>query len=142
MRLCLRAFQRNQTSKIKTEPRVGSCNRNTRLGWAWGNPRLWRIAGSAQLPLNEIATASLLRIASGKENVHDAGHASEEDLIDLKDTVDRHEHAITEDAIQIAALKSQIADFKDGIRELIDPVEDLATPNRNGEMTLQSEHVA
>ena len=86
--------------------------------------------------------SSLLRIASGKENVHDAGHASEEDLIDLKDTVDRHEHAITEDAIQIAALKSQIEDLKDGIRELIDAVEDLATAKRNVEITLEAEDVA
>jgi hypothetical protein len=39
MRLCLRTFQRNQTSKIKMEPRVGSCNRNTPLGLGMGKPK-------------------------------------------------------------------------------------------------------
>jgi hypothetical protein len=34
--------------------------------------------------------------------------SEEEDLINLKHDVDRHEQAITEDAIQIAALKSEI----------------------------------
>jgi hypothetical protein len=51
---------------------------------------------------------------------------SEEDLINLKHDVDRHEQVITEDAIQIAALKSEIEDLKDGIRVLIDTVEDLS----------------
>jgi hypothetical protein len=38
--------------------------------------------------------------------------SEEEDLINLKHDVDRHEQVITEDAIQIAALKSEIEDLK------------------------------
>ena len=67
---------------------------------------------------------------------------SEEDLINLKHDVDRHEQVITEDAIQIAALKSEIEDLKDGIRELIDAVEDLATAKRNVGVTMIDEEKA
>jgi predicted nucleic acid-binding Zn-ribbon protein len=68
--------------------------------------------------------------------------SDEEDLINLKHDVDRHEQAITEDAIQIAALKSEIEDLKDGIRELIDAVEDLSTAKRNVAVTTQDEEGA
>jgi prefoldin subunit 5 len=64
---------------------------------------------------------------------------SEEDLINLKHDVDRHEQVITEDAIQIAALKSEIEDLKEGIRELIDAVEDLSTAKGNVAITTPSE---
>jgi predicted RNase H-like nuclease (RuvC/YqgF family) len=56
---------------------------------------------------------------------------SDGDMINLKQDVDRHEQVITEDAIQIAALKSEIDDLKDGIRELIEAVEDLHKAQRN-----------
>jgi capsule polysaccharide export protein KpsE/RkpR len=39
--------------------------------------------------------------------------SEEEDLINLKHDVDRHEQAITEDAIQIAALKSEIETLRE-----------------------------
>src|ERR1700737_4571568 len=39
MRLCLRAFQRNQTSKIKTEPRVGYCQSSTDIAHASFRPQ-------------------------------------------------------------------------------------------------------
>ena len=39
--------------------------------------------------------------------------SDEEDLINLKHDVDRHEQAITEDAIQIAALKSEIETLRE-----------------------------
>jgi hypothetical protein len=42
--------------------------------------------------------------------------SDEEDLIDLKHAVDRHEHAITEDAIQIAALKSEIETLREQLK--------------------------
>ena len=67
---------------------------------------------------------------------------SDEDLINLKQDVDRHEQVITEDAIQIAALKSEIEDLKDGIRELIDAIEDLATAKRHVAITTIDEEEA
>src|ERR1700736_7004912 len=39
MRLCLRAFQRNQTSKIKTEPRVGYFLSSTDIAHASFRPQ-------------------------------------------------------------------------------------------------------
>jgi hypothetical protein len=65
--------------------------------------------------------------------------SEEEDLINLKRDVDRHEQVITEDAIQIAALKSEIEDLKEGIRELIDAVEDLSTAKGNVAIATPSE---
>jgi len=65
--------------------------------------------------------------------------SEEEDLINLKRDVDRHEQVITEDAIQIAALKSEIEDLKEGIRDLIDAVEDLSTAKGNVAITTPSE---
>ena len=41
---------------------------------------------------------------------------------------------VTEDANQIAALKAEIEDLKDGIRELIDVVENLSKERRRGEL--------
>jgi capsule polysaccharide export protein KpsE/RkpR len=56
--------------------------------------------------------------------------SDEEDLIDLKHAVDRHEQAITEDAIQIAALKSEIETLKEQhgkeIESLQGDIENLA----------------
>ena len=42
--------------------------------------------------------------------------SDETDLIDLKHAVDRHEQAITEDAIQIAALKSEIETLREQLK--------------------------
>lgn len=56
---------------------------------------------------------------------------AEDELINLRHDVDRHEDAVIEDARQIASLKAEMKELKnelkDGIRELIDAVEDLAT---------------
>ena len=42
--------------------------------------------------------------------------SDEEDLINLKHDADRHEQAITEDAIQIAALKSEIETLREQLK--------------------------
>ena len=52
--------------------------------------------------------------------VHDAGMSED--------------NPVTEDANQIAALKAEIEDLKDGIRELIDVVESLSKERRRGEL--------
>ena len=52
---------------------------------------------------------------------------AEDDLINLRQDVERHENAVTEDANEIALLKDEMKELKDGIRELIDALEDLAT---------------
>ena len=43
-------------------------------------------------------------------------------------------NSVTEDANQITALKAEIEDLKDGIRELIDVVENLSKERRRGEL--------
>lgn len=46
-----------------------------------------------------------------------------------------HEHAVTEDERQIAALKAEIKELKYGVREVIDAVEDLAIAKQQEQIT-------